>query len=499
MRKLSVFVLIALFGCAEERHPEINENSIWEIHNVNVIDVRDGTLIPNQWVTIEGPTITSVAAAPSGTSISDARVIDGSGKYLIPGLWDMHIHTSTDEVSRNAILPLLVANGVTGARSMAADCHVADGQCGEPIADIFDVNEWRAEISAGELVGPRLIASSYFTNGPSSVDESSIENPATAVHARAYARLLNSRGVDLIKVYSGMYREAYFAMANEAQALGLEFAGHVPLTVRASEASDAGQSSIEHITGFLEECSTKEDLLRAQLIETYSTPAEFWKSLQELAETFDAEACQKLYARLAKNGTWLVPTLYTEGFYSKSNPRRVEWREDPNLKYVPRVEVEFWELSEEWYFEGLPDWIQVLRSHAQRAFQIAGEAHAAGVPIMAGADPGEFGIIWGFSLHTELQYLVEAGLSEADALRAATLNPAVYRDSDDSLGTIEAGKIADLVLLNANPLEDISNTQSIDTVIANGRVFQREDLDALLQAIESYALSTWNDSDSKPD
>ena len=102
-------------------------------------------------------------------------------------------------------------------------------------------------------------------------------------------------------------------------------------------------------------------------------------------------------------------------------------------------------------------------------------------------------------MHTELQYLVEAGLSEADALRAATLNPAVYRDSDNSLGTIEAGKFADLVLLNANPLEDISNTQSIDTVIANGRVFQREDLDALLQTIETYASSTWNDSDSKPD
>jgi imidazolonepropionase-like amidohydrolase len=113
---------------------------------------------------------------------------------------------------------------------------------------------------------------------------------------------------------------------------------------------------------------------------------------------------------------------------------------------------------------------------------------------MAGSDPGEFGIIWGFSLHTELQYLVEAGLSEADALRAATLNPARYRRMDNSLGTIEEGRLADLVLLKANPLDDISNTQMIDTVIANGRVFRRKDLDALLQTVESYVMSTWAES-----
>lgn len=499
MRWFSVFLLIALCGCGEKENAETAESNTWVIQNVDVIDVRVGKVVPSQSVVIEGSTIISVDAATSKTSIANARVIDGSGKYLIPGLWDMHIHTSTDAASRNAILPLLIANGITGARSMAADCHTEDGKCGEPLADIHEVNKWREEIAAGDLVGPRLIASSYYTNGPASVDESSIENPATAEHARSYARLLNSRGIDLIKVYSGMYREAYFAMAEEAHALQLEFSGHVPLTVRASEASDAGQSTIEHITGFLEECSTEEEALRPKLIESYSSPADFWLILLELADTFDEQKCQQLYENLAVNGTWHVPTLYVEGFYEGSKTPRGEWREDPRLKYVPRVEVELWESLEKGYFEGISDYRNALQPLSQKAFQIAGETHRAGVPVMAGSDPGEFGIIWGFSLHIELQYLVEAGLSEADALRAATLNPARYRSMEDFLGTIEKGKRADLVLLNANPLADISNTRLIDTVIANGQVFRREDLDALLQTVESYVMSTWADNSSASD
>jgi hypothetical protein len=492
-RLIVTFVPLLLVACSSDPGSTLDKAETWLIKNVSIVDTQTGSVTPAQSVVVKGAKISSVGPSAEVTPPSGAGVINGAGKFLIPGLWDMHIHTSTDAASRNAILPLLIANGITGARSMAADCHAEDGNCGEPLADIYAVNEWRKEIAAGQLVGPRLIASSYYTNGPTSVDKSSIENPATGEHARSYARLLNRRGVDLIKVYSGMYREAYFAMAEEARALGLEFAGHVPLTVRASEASDAGQSTIEHLTGFLEECSSEEEVLRPKLIDSYSTPASFWPVLLELAETFDEQKCQRLYEQLAENGTWYVPTLYVEGFYEESKSRRGEWREDPNLKYVPHIEVELWESLEEGYFEGIPDWKRMLQPHSQKAFQIAGDTHEAGVSVMAGSDPGEFGIIWGFSLHTELQYLVEAGLSEAQALQAATLNPARYRGMDDSLGTIEEGKLADMVLLNANPLEDISNTRAIDTVVANGRVFRRNDLDELLRGVEVYAKSTWKE------
>ena len=159
MRCIWVLVIFALFtpyGYGEEE----NETDTWVIENVNIIDIRSGKVVPARSVVFEGSTIVSVAEVASKTSIVEPHVIDGSGKFLIPGLWDMHIHTSTDAASRNAILPLLIANGITGARSMAADCHVPDGACGEPIADIHAVNKWREEIASGNLVGPRLIASS---------------------------------------------------------------------------------------------------------------------------------------------------------------------------------------------------------------------------------------------------------------------------------------------------------------------------------------------------
>ena len=490
---------LVLVACQSDGNSVSEQADVWVIESVDIVDTDAGQIIRDQTVVIEGNRIAELGPSREKEVPAGASLIDGSGKFLIPGLWDMHIHTSDVEETTNTMLPLLIANGVTGARSMAADCHLGDGNCGEPIPEFRVFDGWRDKIAAGEMIGPRLIGSSYYTNGPDSVEESSVQNPATAEHARGYARLLNSRGVDLIKVYGGMYREAYFAMADEARALGLEFGGELPLVVRASEASDAGHSTIEHAMGFLEECSTNEEALRPKLIAAYDYPVDYWYVLLELAETFDEQKCQRLYARVAGNGTWSVPTLSIYGFYEGTRSQRGEWREDPNLKYVPRVEVELWNSLEEAYFGEIPGYKRVMQPFFEKKFQIAGDSHKAGVPVMAGSDAGEFGIIWGFSLHTELQYLVEAGLTEAEALRAATLNPARYRGLEDRLGTVEAGKLADLVLLTANPLVDISNTQAIDTVIADGRVYRRSDLDALLNKVEEYARSTWEDDGSETD
>jgi len=488
VRWFSVFVLLAVGGCGGEDNAESDRPNTWVIQNVNVVDTRAGVVVPDQSVIIKGSTIASVIAAKSRTSFADARVIDGSGKYLIPGLWDMHIHTSTDEVSRNTILPLMIANGVTGVRSMAGDCHIdiENGGCGEPVATITDVRKWREEIDIGTLVGPRVVASSYYTNGPDSISESSVNNPATAEHARMYARLLKDRGVDLIKVYGGMYREAYFAMAEEARSIDLEFGGEIPLTVRASEASEAGHSTIEHATGFFEECSANEDALRAKFIDAYATPAEYWATLIELVESFDDQKCARLYAVLAKNGTWHVPTLNVAAFNDQLRSPRGEWRVDERMKYVPSIEAEMWDDLENLYFGGIEDYKTALQPLFRKEFELSNSTYRAGVPMLAGSDAGEYGIIWGFSLHTELELLTEAGLTNAHALQAATLNPAIYRGMEDSLGTVEAGKLADLVLLDADPLVEISNTQRISAVIANGRVFFAGDLDELLQEVESY-------------
>jgi len=481
VRWFLAFLLPTLCGCGAEKSAETDHSDTWVIENVNVIDSRAGKVIPDRSVVIEGSIITSIGAANSISTIANARVIDGSGKYLIPGLWDMHIHTSSDEVSRNAILPLMIANGVTGVRSMAGDCHIdiEDGGCGEPIATISDVRKWREEIDNGTLVGPRIVASSYYTNGPDSISESNINNPGTAEHGRLYARMLKGRGVDLIKVYGGMYREAYFSMAEEARNIGLEVGGEVPLTVRASEASEAGHSTIEHHTGFFEECSANEDALRTKFISAYATPAEYWQTLIELVESFDDQKCTELYAVLVENGTWHVPTLNVVAFNNQIRSPRGDWRIDERLKYVPSVEAELWDSLENSYFEGVENYKVALQP-----------LYRAGVPMLAGSDAGEYGIVWGFSLHTELELLTEAGLTNAQALRAATLSPAVYRGMGDSLGTVDEGKLADLVLLDANPLIDITNTRRISAVIANGRVFLADDLVELLGEVESYVRNS---------
>jgi hypothetical protein len=498
MRAILLAVVLIACGCASKEIDSLIVKDGIIIRNVAVVDVQTGNVIPDQSVAIEDGVITAVGANSDLAIQKSARQIDATGKFLIPGLWDSHVHTSKEEVSRETILPLMVANGITGIRSMAADCHIENGACGEPLATIHDVNAWRQEIAAGTLAGPRIIAASYYTNGPERVEQSSIYNPATADHGRAYAHLLNGRGVDLIKVYSGMYREAYFAMANEANKLGLRFSGHVPLTLRASEASDAGQRSIEHITGFLEECSTEEASLRPQLQAGYSEPAVFWAVLIRMAETFSEERCANLYSQLERNCTRHVPTLNVDAFNDRLASPRQDWRNDERMRYVPREEAELWESLERDYFAGIADYKVFLQPHFYKSFEITAGAYKAGVLILAGSDAGEYGIIWGFGLHEELELLVEAGLTNADALRAATLGPAVFFGMEDSLGTVEAGKLADLVILDANPLVDISNTQRISAVIANGRVFDRKDLDRLFENVESAVRESWTGKGHSP-
>ena len=481
---------MALGGCnGESANPEAPLTSV-VVRNVSVIDTAIGELLPNQAVIMEGRWIKAVGSDASLEVPPGAEIIDGTGKFLMPGLWDMHVHTSNEAVTTQALFPLFIANGITGVRSMAADCHVENGGCGEDIAPIERVFAWRKAIGEGQLVGPRFIAASYYTNGPRRAEDSSINSPGNAEHARAYARLLNERGVDLIKVYSRMLREPYFAMASEAQQLGLEFSGHVPFLVKVSEASNAGQKSIEHITGFLEECSPEGDGLRGQIREASYESPDFWRLLIQLANSFDVERCASLYALLEENGTWYVPTLSVERFYDRLSSPRGDWRFDERIKYVPQAEVVFWDEMEKGYSEGIDDYLSFMQPHYRKSFQIAKAAFDAGVPMLAGSDPGEFGIIWGFSLHEELGYLVEAGLSPAQALKLATVNPARYMGRENELGSIEPGKLADMVLLEKNPLADISNTQTINMVIANGRVFSRRDLDAQLEGVEQYVLAT---------
>lgn len=462
--------------------------------NVTVIDVRDGVARPDMTVAVTGDRITSIGPAGETETPTGTRVIDATGKYLIPGLWDMHAHTMSIPIARDIYFPLFIANGVTGIRTMKTDCFESEQpDCFEegfadPIPSIYDVKTWREEIRAGTLIGPRIVAGSSNTalDGPGPDEQSTPFKPGTAEHARQHARILKERGVDFAKIYNFIPREAYFAFADEANRLGLPFAGHVPEGVRATEASEAGQRSIEHagFPGVGEECSAREDEIRRRLrAEFESEEPQIIPIWLDVVESYDAAKCAEVFETLVRNGTWVTPTLVSGG----RADREIEfWRDDPRQRYLPREEREWWSNRAEDFDVKMenPEHAQTL---AQYERDVTLAQHRAGVPLLAGSDPPGFGVFAGFGLHDELEVLVAIGLTEAEALRTATLEPARYLDAVDTQGTVEVGKVADLVLLDANPLEDIRNTQKIQAVVANGRFFDRQALDELLADVEKAA------------
>ena len=446
------------------------------ISHVTVINPGASSVQPDTTVVISGDHIISVSGAVSGAAHAllpkNARVIDGSGRYLIPGLWDMHVHSAFGDWfpgGRDIILPLFVANGVTGVRDMGGDLPV-----------LF---AWRKQIAAGQIIGPRMVVSgpmldAYLPDGklrfPSSVAVTTPESAVAAVDS------LKAQGVDFIKVQSVISHDAYLAAAAEAHKQGLPIVGHVPDQVRIAEAVAAGQKSIEHLMGSLEGCSTEEDkFIRGQ------------GDLKLLLTTYDQSRCDGLIQLLAQSQTWQVPTLAWQRGGTFLD--QLDLQHQPLDKYVPAYwrDVTWRRFTEEMMPGLLHDPLPLRQEYFARNLQMVGAQHRAGVPFLAGTDaaPGVY-IMPGFSLHDELANFVEAGFSPMESLQTATSNPAKFLGTASTSGSIEAGKIADLVLLRANPLDDIHNTRKIDAVIAHGRFFDRAALDRLLAEVQASAKNS---------
>jgi imidazolonepropionase-like amidohydrolase len=439
------------------------------ITHATVINPGTSSVQANRTAVITGDHITSVSDTANFHSPKNARVIDGTGQYLIPGLWDMHVHSAFGDWfpgGRDIILPLFIANGVTGVRDMGGDAPV--------------LLEWRKEATDGQIIGPRMIISGpmldgYLPNGklrfPSSI---AITTPASAVAAVDW---LKTQGVDFIKVQSVISHDAYLAAAAEAHKQGLPIVGHVPDKVRIKEVVKAGQKSIEHLMGIFEGCSTEED--------------KFIKgegNLKLLLTTQDQQRCQSLTNLLAQNQTWQVPTLAWQRGGTFLDQR--DLKHQPLDKYVPVYwrDVTWRRFTDEMMPDLLRDPLALRQEYFMRNLQMVGALHHAGVPFMAGTDtaPGVY-IMPGFSLHDELANFVEAGFTPMESLQTATSNPAKFLGVEASFGSVEPGKIADLVLLSANPLENIRNTQKINVVIAHGRLFDRAALDQILMKVEAAA------------
>jgi imidazolonepropionase-like amidohydrolase len=433
--------------------------------DVTIVDVATGELRPNMTVVISGDRIAAVGRADAVDVPPGATLVPGEGRFLIPGLWDMHIHFSNR--AREFDLPLYIANGVTGVRNMSGDC---EAPCvGYP--SLETVRGWRAEIETGVLVGPRGVASSMLFDGPAPMWPTSyaLTDPD---EGRAKVHRARARGADFLKIY-GLPKDVYFAVLDEAHSIGMDAVGHVPAGVTVAEASAAGQKSWEHFDGTeLLACSSRraaaERLRTASRDDGAREARDAYRRF--LVESFDEAACAPFFELLKENGTWHVPTL-TYYLWS-SRPDDVAAATAERAVYLPFVPGSSG-------VEVSPEREAMMRLR----LAYVGAAHRAGAPLLAGTDPWNEGVSAGFSLHDELELFVEAGLSPLDALRTATSAPAEFFGREHELGAIRTGYLADLVLLDANPAEDIANTRQISAVVANGRVFDRGALDELLAGV----------------
>jgi hypothetical protein len=430
------------------------------IEHVNVIDTRTGRVVQNQSVSIQDGLIVSVSAARA----HGGTVIDAKGKYLIPGLWDMHVHSALTPVwDENLIYPLYIANGVTGVRDMGGDPDLLEQR--------------RGRINRGELLGPHMImAGPFLAGGKSNKETIAVSTPE---EARAAVDRLKQRGVDFIKILSNISREVYYAVAEESVKQKIDFVGHVPVAVSVAEASTAGQRSIEHLTGFTLACSSQELEIRRQLVEARARRdfAAYIPLSRQALETYDPAKAVSLFALLIKNHTWQVPTqVWTQTDAAIDDPKLLS---DPRLKYVPTAVHAGWDPAQRLKDTSAEE-MKVNKAEAARGLEMLKSMHAAGVPIMAGSDGPDPFIFPGFSLHDELEWLVRVGFTPAEAIQAATRKPAEFMGKLDQYGVVEAGRAADLVLLEANPLKNIRNTREISAVVLGGKYYSRSDLDGIL-------------------
>ena len=450
------------------------------ITNVNVVDVRTGQLRRGQTILIAGDRIARVDAA--SRIRTNATTLDGSGKYVIPGLWDMHAHLTLSGKPTEIEMPLFIANGVTGVRVMNADCRV---RTTVPMNCLESHREWQTRIDAGELLGPRLVSlGSWPVNGPAGVPDSlpAFFRNTTAEHGRDLARYFKERGVDFIKVYNGISRDAYFALAAEARTLGLPFAGHEPAGVSAIEISNAGQRSLEHSRIFLFNCYAGADSVRRNLLRLSGTAR-----MRRMVDEFDPRLCADVFRTFARNRTWITPTHVTRRMDAFAHDST--YRTDARMKYIPQFQRFRWNLDARGMVmsDSSAAGRKAFMDFYQKGLELTGAAFRAGVPVILGTDAGDSFVFPGFSVHDELIELTRAGLTAAESLRAATLRSAEFADRASDFGTVEPGRFADLVLLDANPLENISNSSRIHAVIRAGRVFDRAALDRLLAGVEAVA------------
>jgi imidazolonepropionase-like amidohydrolase len=440
--------------------------------HVQVIQVADGSVWNDQTVLTRDGKIEAVGPAGSVPLPEDIQEVDARGKFLIPGLWDMHVHFASADYAA-----LFVANGVVGVRDMHA--HLP-----------FMLLPLRQQIDQGRKLGPQIKTAISMVDGAPPLWSGTL-SATTPDEGRQAVQTLRQKGANLIKIYSGLSPEVFDAILEEAKKTGLPVSGHVPESVGVVEASAKGLDSMEHIFGILTAASSEEEALRKEMVSSMRgvDAKTFYgmliRSQVKALDTFDASRAQGLFDVFSKNRTYQCPTLTVHRMFARLT--EPAFTADPRVRYTPAlIKSVAWKQTLAWV-EPIAQNRDDQRRLFAKTMEIVGQMYRAGVPILAGTDTSNPYVMAGFSLHDELELLVEAGLSPAAALRCATLEPARFWKQEGSQGEVRVGQRADLVVLDANPLEDIRQTRSIRGVMLKGTWLDRDTLDAMLAKAEATA------------
>lgn len=453
-----------LSGCAPEGEPPRGI----AITNVTVIDAVAGVR-SDQTVWFDGAEI--LAVQPSVRAVNAEETIDADGKFLIPGLWDMHVHLVYDDDFVADMPALFLAHGVTSVRDT--------GGLIEKIVPVVEA------MRAPDAIAPRvfycgpLMDGRYVVYDGDSRPEIGRQNRDVAA-ARENLAELDEAGVDCVKIYELVSPDVFAALAEEARARDLPIASHVPLSMLASSAGPE-VDSMEHLRNVELDCAANAPELHEERLGRLANPDELsgfelrssLHALQRMPAiaNYDAERCERTISSLTS--TTQVPTLRLNTLSMHPPQLRGDW--ETILSRLPEAAADRWQESAEG-LEERRDAEPPDTTFAQWSLDLVGRMHAAGVPIGAGTDTPLGFALPGFSLHTELERLVDAGLSPLEALEAATLRPAAFFGLEHEMGEVRPGMRADLVLLDADPMEDIANTRRVNTVVAAGRVLTPDEL-----------------------
>jgi imidazolonepropionase-like amidohydrolase len=448
---LKLILLLTSASCTSQETADSKQQEI-VFRSVNVITMDRNSVMENQTVVIKNGKITAMGDAQKINYAKNAIVIDAKGKYLIPGLAEMHAHVppNDDLEQMKNVVKLFALNGITTIR----------GMLGHP-----KHLELRSKLKSGEIFGPRL-----YTSGPS-LSGGSVK---TAEQAATMVRDEKKAGYDFLKLHPGLSKENFAVLVKTAKEVNIPFAGHVSFDVGVWRAIDAGYATIDHLDGFVEGLVPGMDTIRENQTGLFGL---------YIGAYADTNRIQKLMDGLRDKHIWVVPTQALAERWLSSDKDPVALSKEPEMKYMSENTVNNWVRTKQslmsdprYKTDNITRFIKLRR-------KLIYECNRNGVGLLLGSDGPQVFNVPGFSVHHELQYLVDSGLTPYEALRTATVNVAKFLKYED-MGTIKSGNIADLVLLNGNPLTDIKQTKNIEGVVVAGKWLNRQTIDTELKKLE---------------